>query len=110
AQRCTSAPPKYGEKVSPRLRRRRESSGKWVCFQTATHLFISPGIRACFIEESDADDADITGVVMFLDRVGLAHWAESKCRHRLGGLPKSFHHQLAMWINDVTAFPKGSGP
>lgn len=50
------------------------------------------------------------GVVVFLGRVELAHWAESKWRHRLGGLPKSFHHQLAMWINDVTPFPKGSGP
>jgi hypothetical protein len=32
-----------------------------------------------------------------------------KGRHRFRALPKSFHHQLLMWIKNVTAFAKRSG-
>jgi hypothetical protein len=47
--------------------------------------------------------------VIFLGGVRFAYRSEAKGRHRFRALPKSFHHQLLMWIKNVTAFAKRSG-
>lgn len=52
AQGRTSTAPKYAGKMLLRLGRRRESSGKWVCFQTAAHFFISPGFEPASLKRA----------------------------------------------------------
>jgi hypothetical protein len=44
--------------------------------------------------------------VIFLGGIGFAHGTEAKGSHRFRALPKPFHYQLAMGINDLTAFAK----
>jgi len=59
-------PPRYGFTTMAILRRRGETSGKWICIQPLSHFFASPRIRPEFIEHNDADDSDVLGVVIFL--------------------------------------------
>src|SRR5438046_7075450 len=97
-----------GTSATP-LGRSGEPSRKWVRLRTTAHFFVGQRVGAHFVEQRDANDPDVASVVIFLGGVRFAHRAEAKRRHRFRALPKSFHHQLLMWIKNVTAFAKRSG-
>jgi len=52
---------------------RGEASGKWICIQPLLHFFASPQIRPEFIENSYADDSEVSGVAIFLSGVRFAN-------------------------------------
>ena len=86
------------------LRWRGEASGKWICIQPLLHFFASPRIRPEFIENSYADDSDVSGVAIFLGGVRFANRSETKRCNRLSGLSKAFNFQLRLWRHDITGF------
>src|SRR5438067_5712386 len=88
------------------LRRRGKATRERIGLQPLFHLAVGPGIRAAFVKNSDSDHADIAGIAVFLIRIRFPHGSETKCRHRLCALPKTFHHKLAVWINEVAALSK----
>src|SRR2546423_1104060 len=82
---------------------------KWVRFQPLLHIPIGPWICAALIEKGCADDAHVPAISIFLIGVGFADRAETECRHGIGALTETFHDELAMGLNNVTALTERSG-
>src|SRR5437868_12459338 len=85
-----------------------KAAGKRVCLQATAHFFAGPRVGAHFVEQGDADDADVASVVIFLSGIRFAHRTEAKSRHRVRALPKSFHHKLAMGSLDCARDEEGN--
>src|SRR5437879_5773189 len=96
--------PRYGFAAMSILRWRGEASGKWICIQPPLHFFASPRIRPEFIENSYADDSDVSGVAIFLGGIRFANRSETKRCNRLSALAQAFKVQLRRWRHDITRF------
>src|SRR6266705_5017589 len=92
------------------LGRRGEAARKWIRFQPALHFPIAPWICSTLVEDRDANDADICGVVMFLGGIRFAHGAETKRRDCLGALAKACHCDLRARHDEISALKQRSLP
>ena len=54
------------------------------------HFFVGPRVGALFVEQGDADDADVASVVIFLGGVRFAYRTEAKGRHLPENGPQFF--------------------
>src|SRR5439155_10014831 len=80
-----------------------KAARKRVRLEATAHFFAGPRVGVRFVEQSDADDADVANVVIFFSGVRFAHRTEAKGRHCFRALPKSSTTSLRLGL---TMYPR----